>query len=70
VNKDRGAWDAKADALLQTAVKAIAAARAHDKDAVLSVGEEIDTACESCHKIYWYPEDAKPTEAAAPAAKS
>jgi hypothetical protein len=57
VNKDRGAWDAKADALRETATKALAAARKHDKDAVLTVGEEIDNACESCHKVYWYPDD-------------
>lgn len=61
VSKDRAAWDAKADALQQTAIKAIAAAKAHDKDAVLSVGEEIDSACESCHKVYWYPDDAVAT---------
>jgi cytochrome c556 len=57
VNKDRATWDQKAEALQQTAVKAAAAARAHDKDGVLNVGEEIDTACENCHKIYWYPEE-------------
>jgi hypothetical protein len=60
VNKDRGAWDSKADALRMTATKAIAAAKAHDKDAILNVGEEIDNACESCHKVYWYPDDAAP----------
>ena len=57
VNKDRGAWDVKADALRMTATKAIAAARAHDKDGILNVGEEIDNACESCHKVYWYPDE-------------
>jgi hypothetical protein len=60
VNKDRGAWDAKADALRMTAVKAIAAAKAHDKDGILNVGEEIDNACESCHKVYWYPDEVAP----------
>src|SRR4030095_5588152 len=60
INKDRAAWDKKADALQQTAVKAIAAARAHDKDGVLNVGEEIDNACESCHLIYWYPDEKAP----------
>ena len=49
VNKDRAAWDTKADALQQTAAKALAAAKAHDKDGILSVGEEIDNACERCH---------------------
>ena len=67
VMKDRAAWDTKADALQQVAIKAMAAAKAHDKDAVLAVGEEIDTACESCHKVYWYPDDA--TGAAATATK-
>jgi cytochrome c556 len=57
VNRDRGAWDVKADALRMTATKAVAAAKAHDKDSILNVGEEIDNACESCHKVYWYPDD-------------
>ena len=71
INKDRAAWEKKADALQQTAVKAIAAARAHDKDGVLNVGEEIDNACESCHLIYWYPDEKAPkAPATAPATKS
>lgn len=60
--------------LQATAVKAIAAARAHDKDAILAVGSEIDNACESCHKAYWYPDEKIPevpanAPAAAPGAK-
>jgi hypothetical protein len=62
VNKDRGAWDSKADALRMTAVKAITAAKAHDKDGILNVGEEIDNACESCHKVYWYPDEVAPKQ--------
>ena len=71
INKDRAAWDKRADALQQTAIKAIAAAKAHDKDAVLNVGEEIDNACESCHKVYWYPDEKIPSVPAsgAPATK-
>jgi hypothetical protein len=71
INKDRAAWDKRADALQQTAIKAIAAAKAHDKDAVLNVGEEIDNACESCHKVYWYPDEKIPSVPAsgAPASK-
>jgi hypothetical protein len=38
INQDRVAWDKRADALQQPAVKAIAAAKAHDKDAVINVG--------------------------------
>ena len=62
VNKDRAAWDQKADALQQTAAKALAAAKKHDKDGILNVGEEIDNACESCHKVYWYPDEVQPKQ--------
>ena len=65
INKDRAAWDKRADALRETAIKAMAAAKAHDKDAVLNVGEEIDNACESCHKVYWYPDEKIPDVGAA-----
>jgi hypothetical protein len=60
VAKDRAAWASKADALQATAVKAMAAAKAHDKDAVLAVGSDIDGACEGCHKVYWYPDEKIP----------
>jgi hypothetical protein len=72
VAKDRGAWAKKADGLQATAVKAMAAAKAHDKDGLLNVGEEIDNACESCHKVYWYPDEKipqVPATAGAPAPK-
>jgi len=68
ITKDRAAWERKADALQATSVKARAAARAHDKDGLLSVGEEIDNACESCHLVYWYPDEKKPGASAALAA--
>jgi cytochrome c556 len=58
----------EADALQATAVKARAAAKKHDKDGLLNVGEEIDNACESCHLVYWYPDEKKPGEAGAESA--
>jgi len=73
IGKDRAAWEKKADALQATSVKARAAAKAHDKDALLNVGEEIDNACEQCHLVYWYPDEKKPgaagAESAAPGKK-
>ena len=60
VNQDRAAWGKKADALQAAAVKAMAAAKAHDKDGIMNVGEEIDNACEQCHIVYWYPDEKKP----------
>ena len=56
----RVAWDKSATALQAAAMKALSAARAHNKDAVFNVGEEIDNACESCHIVYWYPVDGTP----------
>lgn len=41
-------------------MKAIAAALAHNKDGILEVGSEIDSACEGCHKVYWYPDERIP----------
>jgi hypothetical protein len=66
ITKDLAAWGKKADALQATAVKARAAAKAHDKDGLLNVGEEIDNACESCHLVYWYPDEKRPGADAAP----
>jgi hypothetical protein len=70
IAKDRAAWEKKADALQATSVKARAAAKAHDKDGLLNVGEEIDNACESCHLVYWYPDEKKPGAPGADAAPS
>jgi len=60
IAKDQAAWASKVDAFQATAVKAIAAARAHNKDNILEVGSEIDSACEGCHKVYWYPDEKIP----------
>jgi hypothetical protein len=60
VADNRAEWVKHAKDLQTTAVKAMAAAKAHDKDGLLNVGEEIDGACESCHVIYWYPDEKKP----------
>jgi len=60
VSKDLENWGKKADALREAAVKAIAAAKAHDKDGIMNVGEAIDNACEQCHVVYWYPDEKKP----------
>jgi cytochrome c556 len=57
---NRAEWVKHARALQATAVKAMAAAKAHDKDGLLSVGEAIDGACESCHVVYWYPDEKVP----------
>jgi cytochrome c556 len=57
---NRAEWVKHVKDLQATAVKAMAAAKAHDKDGLLDVGEAIDSACESCHVVYWYPDEKKP----------
>ena len=56
---NRAEWVKHAKDLQATAVKAMVAAQKHDKDALLDVGEAIDNACESCHVVYWYPDQQK-----------
>src|SRR4029450_11563209 len=60
VADNRAEWVKHAKDLQATAVKAMAAAKAHDKDELLNVGEAIDGACESCHVVYWYPDQKAP----------
>ena len=57
---NRAEWVKHAKELQATAVMAMAAAKAHDKDGLLNVGEAIDSACESCHVVYWYPDEKAP----------
>lgn len=59
VAENRTEWVKHAKELQATAVKAMTAAQKHDKDGLLDVGEAIDHACESCHLIYWYPDQPK-----------
>jgi hypothetical protein len=44
--------------LRQTAVSALGAIDRRDPKALFDLGEDIDRACEQCHRKYWYP-DAK-----------
>jgi cytochrome c556 len=60
IAENRAEWVKHAKELQATAVKAMASAKAHDKDGLLNVGEAIDSACESCHVVYWYPDEKKP----------
>jgi len=59
VSENRAEWVKHAKDLQASAVKAMVAAQKHDKDGLLDVGEAIDHACESCHVVYWYPDQQK-----------
>lgn len=45
-----------AGALREIAVKLVAAADKKDPIAITESGSALDDVCESCHKVFWYPE--------------
>ena len=57
IDADRSAWMALAHGLHDAALPAINAIEAKDASRLFEAGAQIDAACESCHRKYWYPED-------------
>jgi len=66
IGEDRASFARMAKALQDSVAVAIKAIDAKDADTLSNAGGGIDTACETCHKKYCYPNEDK---AAAPAAK-
>jgi hypothetical protein len=60
IAKDRPAWEARVKALHDVVEKVIVAIDAKDSDKVFELGEQIEMACENCHKQYWYPNEVIP----------
>jgi cytochrome c556 len=60
INKDRGAWEMRARGLHDAATEVLAAIDAKDSARVFEVGEQIEMACETCHRQYWYPNEKIP----------
>jgi hypothetical protein len=60
IDKDRGAWVARARSLHDAGLAVLQAIDAKDAQKVFEVGEQIERACESCHKQYWYPNEVIP----------
>jgi len=56
IAKNRAAWVGMAHALDAAVLEAIQAIDARDVDKLADVGGTIDTACENCHLVFWYPE--------------
>jgi hypothetical protein len=58
INKDLANWTKFAHGLYDATTVALKAIDAKDSMALLDAGNGIDTACENCHKQYWYPNEA------------
>ena len=63
LEKDRPTFIKHAMLLNDAAMNVLKAIDAKDKEKILDGGAAIDEACESCHKIYWYPNEGAGKEA-------
>jgi hypothetical protein len=60
VERDPVEWNARIEALRNVALEALDVAKRKDVKELWDVGENLDKACEACHRSYWYPgEDAQ-----------
>lgn len=57
VDADRGKWVNNAHGLHDAAMVALKAIDKKDVKGLMDAGENIDNACENCHKQYWYPDE-------------
>jgi hypothetical protein len=59
VTKDPVEWNARIEALRNVALEVLEIVKKRDASQLWDASEDLDTACESCHRSYWYPgEDA------------
>jgi len=59
IDSDRAKWIQYCHGLHDAATAMMKAVEAKNVDGVSNAGESIDTACENCHKQYWYPDNKK-----------
>jgi hypothetical protein len=55
VEKDPVEWTARIEAMKNVALEALDVAKKRDVGELWDVGENLDKACEACHRSYWYP---------------
>ena len=55
VERDPVEWNARIEAMRNVALEALDVAKRKDVGELWDVGENLDKACEACHRSYWYP---------------
>ena len=55
IDKNPSGWYLFAQQLQEAMKPALAAIDAKDSEALFAAGEKIDTTCENCHSVFWYP---------------
>ena len=68
IDKSPSGWNQFARSLQDSLQPALAAIDKKDSLALFEAGDKIDEVCESCHQIFWYPENAAAASATASAA--
>jgi hypothetical protein len=57
LEKDPVLWNAKIEALRNVGLEVLEIVKKKDAKELLSAGEDLDLACETCHLEYWYPNE-------------
>ena len=60
VKKDPAGWQQRAKALHDISVDVLKVVDAKDVQKLFDIGEDLDRACENCHRQYWYPNEKIP----------
>ena len=55
IDKNRDGWNFYVQELQDSLKPALAAIDAKNPQALFDIGEKIDTTCENCHQVFWYP---------------
>ena len=55
VERDPVEWNARIEAMRNVALEALDVVKRKDVSELWDVGENLDKACEACHRSYWYP---------------
>jgi hypothetical protein len=62
IDKERGVFNAYADAMRDEALKILEIVKARDVERLTVAGDDLDRTCESCHLHFWYPGDREAVE--------
>ena len=68
IAKDRTAWNTRALKLREAGLAIVQAVDAKNADKVFELGADVEDACESCHRQYWYPNEKLPYDQPSPPA--
>lgn len=60
IRREPEKWASFSTGLHDAAAQTLRAVEAKDVQALLLAGEVLDQACENCHRVFWYPERARP----------